>query len=242
MARGEETTRLEAALRRRGTDPGGDAALERELFERYQDTCAVMVLDSVGFTRLTREHGILHFLALVVAMRDLIEPIVQRHAPLAAWSEADNSYAVFPTAEAAVRAAVEVQQGIAAANAPRPEASRLWVCIGVGFGKLLRIGDENVWGDEMNLASKLGEDTADAGEILITEATHAAVAGRLGGVGFERARTRKGGVAITFHRVRYDAAGSPGGAGGQHGPARVDKRAGAGRASGRGAHEQQEER
>ncbi len=62
---GEETRRFEALLRARGTSIEGNAEVEREILERYQDHCAVLVLDSSGFTRLTQAHGIIHFLALV---------------------------------------------------------------------------------------------------------------------------------------------------------------------------------
>ena len=133
MPRGDETAQFEELLRRRGVDPAGDLAVERELYERYQDTCAVMVLDSSGFTRLTQQLGIIHFLALVVAMQDIVGSVVKAHDALAAWSEADNSYAVFPTAKASVQAAMEIQRAIAAENDRRPEASRLWVCIGLGY-------------------------------------------------------------------------------------------------------------
>ncbi len=205
MTRGDETIRFEALLRRRGIDAAGDAAVEREVLERFQDTCAVMVLDSSGFTRLAREHGIIRFLVLIVAMRDIIGPIVQNHEALAAWSEADNSYAVFPSTKAAVRAAVEIQRATAEANEQRSEASRLWVCIGIGFGKVLRIGNENVWGNEMNLASKLGEDTAEAREILITDAAHADVAGKMGALEFKRRSVEQGRLDIPYYSVEYES-------------------------------------
>ena len=35
------------------------------------------------------------------------------------------------------------------------------------------VGDDDFYGNELNLASKLGEDVADAGETLLTEAAHA---------------------------------------------------------------------
>ena len=42
-------------------------------------------------------------------------------------------------------------------------------CVGIGFGQILRIGDHDVFGREVNAASKLGEDTAKANEILVTK-------------------------------------------------------------------------
>jgi len=40
--------------------------------------------------------------------------------------------------------------------------------VGLGYGRMLRIGDADVYGAEVNAASKLGEDRAKAWEILVT--------------------------------------------------------------------------
>jgi adenylate cyclase len=58
------------------------------------------------------------------------------------------------------------------------ESQRLVVpCIGIGYGRVLRIGDHDVFGAEVNAAAKLGEDTAQAWEILVTGAVAAEVRG-----------------------------------------------------------------
>ena len=44
------------------------------------------------------------------------------------------------------------------------------LCVGIGHGRILKIGDEDVYGHEVNLASKLGEDAAKGDEILATTA------------------------------------------------------------------------
>ena len=52
----------------------------------------------------------------------------------------------------------------------KSEEEKVLLCVGLGYGKVLRIGDMDVFGQEVNAASKLGEDTAKAGEILTTQA------------------------------------------------------------------------
>lgn len=47
--------------------------------------------------------------------------------------------------------------------------------MGIGCGRILRVGDHDVWGREVNAASRLGEDTARSGEILLTSAARAAL-------------------------------------------------------------------
>ena len=49
---------------------------------------------------------------------------------------------------------------------------------------MLRLGDSDVYGEEVNIASKLGEDTARTNEILLTQRAHQAL-GEFEGVTFE---------------------------------------------------------
>jgi class 3 adenylate cyclase len=200
---GSEWARLESYLRARGTAPEGNIEIEREMFERYQDDCAVLVLDSSGFTRITKKHGIIHFLSLVVAMRDIVREIFDRHEAISHWPHCDNMFGVFPSAKLAVQSAVAIQRAVAVENATRPEASRLEVCVAVGKGRLLRIGCEDIYGDEMNVASKLGEDVAEKGEILLSEAAHAEIENQADGLKAEEFETRVSGVTIPYYRLDY---------------------------------------
>ena len=199
MSKGPESKQFEALLRQRGTSAAGSPEVEQQIFDRYIDHCAVMILDSSGFTQLTKAHGIIHFLSLVVSMRDLVEPLCDKHDAIAHWAEADNVYAIFKTARDALRCAIEIQTVVPAENATRVEADRLAVCIGLGAGRLLRIGGENVYGDEMNLASKLGEDIAAPDEILITPSVLVEVGDEAPDV--ERLEQRIGGVDLVYYRV-----------------------------------------
>lgn len=70
---------------------------------------------------------------------------------------------------AAVNAAVDILQGFAAVNTGLPDDKDLHASIGIGYGTTLLIGDSDLYGSEMNLASKLGEDIARQNEILLTE-------------------------------------------------------------------------
>ena len=69
-------------------------------------------------------------------------------------------------------------------NAGRPDEEKVLLCVGLGYGRMLRIGDTDVFGAEVNAASKLGEDTAKAWEILVTDAVRQRVSG-LDDISFE---------------------------------------------------------
>ena len=79
-------------------DPAEDAAeeaeaVERGLWERFGAECAMLVLDSTGFTRTTRERGVVYFLSLFLRMREIVGPIFERNSCLAWRSRADNLFA-----------------------------------------------------------------------------------------------------------------------------------------------------
>jgi class 3 adenylate cyclase len=164
---------LAALLARRNEHPERLHEIDREIWDAFGETHALWVLDMCGFSRLTVRYGITHFLAMIHRLHGIVAPIVRRHAGRVVKTEADNVFAVFPTVSAAVGAARDVQDQLATANAFLPEDWDLHASIGVGFGEVLMVDEDDFYGNELNLASKLGEDVAEEGETLLTEAAHA---------------------------------------------------------------------
>lgn len=144
-------------------------SIEQSLWNDYGAEYAVFVLDMSGFSLLTRKYGIVHYLAMVRRMQLTTEPIVKSHGGFMIKYEADNCFAVFPEPISAVRAAIEMQHAFAALNLLTPEDQDIHIACGIDYGKLLIIGREDCFGDPVNRASKIGEDVAAAGEILITK-------------------------------------------------------------------------
>jgi class 3 adenylate cyclase len=62
-----------------------------------------------------------------------------------------------------------MQHAFEAANLLTSEDLDIHIACGIDFGKVLVIGYEDCFGDPVNRASKMGEDVAAAGEILITK-------------------------------------------------------------------------
>ena len=165
---------LERLLEQRNEHPERLAVIDREIWAQFGETHAVWVLDMCGFSRLTMRYGITHFLAMIHRLQSLVRPIIARQRGRVVKMEADNVFAVFERVEDAVGAAREVQEQLATANVFLPDDWDLHASIGIGYGELLMIADDDdFYGNELNLASKLGEDIAEAGEILLTEASHA---------------------------------------------------------------------
>jgi adenylate cyclase len=167
---------LERLLALRNEHPEQLAEIDRQIHEAFAETHAVMVLDMCGFSRLTVRHGITHFLAMIHRLHGIVAPIVAARDGWIVKTEADNVFAVFADVAPAVAAATDIQEQLRAANAFLPEDWDLHASLGIGYGELLMVDGEDLYGNEMNLASKLGEDIAGSGEIFLTAAAHGRVA------------------------------------------------------------------
>ncbi len=76
---------------------------------------------------------------------------------------------LFRSVNKAVQCAIGMQRLAKAYNQNKPDAEKILLCVGIGYGEMLTIGDHDVFGAEVNAASKLGEDTAKSWKILVTD-------------------------------------------------------------------------
>ena len=122
-----------------------------------------------GFSLLTRKYGIVHYLSMVRRMQLTTKPIVKSYGGSMIKYEADNCFAVFPDPLSAVNAAIAMQHAFRAANLLTSDDLDIHIACGIDYGKILIIGHEDCFGDPVNRASKMGEDLACSGEILVTK-------------------------------------------------------------------------
>lgn len=153
-----------------GTDV---AAMDQRIWDLFGEEWTVMFTDLAGFSRNVEEFGIVHFLQVIWDHTRLLTPVIAEHDGLLLKTEGDSMLLLFRRPRRAVDCALVMQRACAQVNQRRRPEDQILLCIGLGHGRVLRIGDEDVWGQEVNAASKLGEDTAKAGEILVTAALHA---------------------------------------------------------------------
>ena len=166
---------LAELLQERNEYPERAAEIDARIGETFSETHAVMVMDMSGFSRLTIAHGIIHFLAMIHRMQQVVRPAVEENGGEIIKWEADNAFAIFPDVERAIEAVVDIMKRFSAANTMLPEEMDLYGKFGIGFGEVLIVGREDLYGSEVNLASKLGEDLAQRDEILLTEAAFSRV-------------------------------------------------------------------
>jgi class 3 adenylate cyclase len=150
-------------------------ALDARAHARLGRRLAVVYTDTDDFTRRVERHGLLHFLMVFARGVRELRPVIAAHGGRLVKVEADSLLLAFPDALRACRACLRMLRTLERGNRGRPASERLAFSFGIGCGEIVDLG-RDLFGLEVNLASKLGEDRALPGEILLTPAAAAAVA------------------------------------------------------------------
>jgi len=160
--------RLEKLIAER-VKPGADKArIDERIWDLFGEHWCIMFTDLSGFSRGVEKFGIIHFLQTIYEAHRLLIPIIDSHDGILLKVEGDSYMVIFRNVHKAISASLAMQQLLEDYNVDRSAEEKVLLCIGLGFGRVLKIGDSDVFGAEVNAASKLGEDIARAREILVT--------------------------------------------------------------------------
>jgi adenylate cyclase len=193
--------RLWALIEARTAEGANKAEIDQRIWDLFGEQWAVMFTDLSGFSRHAAAFGIIHFLQVIWEQHKLLLPIVADYDGILVKIEADSLMILFRRPERALACAIQMQHACQKASLAKPPEEQILLCIGIGYGKLLRIGDSDVYGAEVNAASKLGEDRAKSHEILITGAVREGV-GDVPGIAFEKLEGEVPGASECFD-VKY---------------------------------------
>lgn len=145
------------------------AAIRESIWNRFGKTGATFISDMANFSSTSRNLGICHFLKLIHRARLTVAPIVADHGGILLKCDADNCYAFFDHPDDAIRASMEINSTLFDANQQLDLHDHIYLAVGIDYGDLLLVGDEDFYGDPVNTASKLGEDLATKAETLVTD-------------------------------------------------------------------------
>lgn len=143
--------------------------IEAEIWRQYGAERTVLVLDMSGFSLLTRRHGVVHYLSMVRRMHETVRPIVHDLGGSVVKFEADNAFTVFPGPDAGIQAAIAINAATQAENVGYAAEFGIQLTSGIDHGRILLIEGQDFFGDAVNIASKLGEELAEPGEILVSK-------------------------------------------------------------------------
>jgi class 3 adenylate cyclase/pimeloyl-ACP methyl ester carboxylesterase len=159
---------------------------------------AILAADLAGFSAMMEcdEEGT--YARVNALRREVIEPEVQKHHGRLVKTTGDGFIAEFASPAEALRSALAIQHEIDSREKAGSEPERLMLRIGINLGDIIVEEDGDVYGDDVNIASRL-EQMADAGGILISGKIHEEVDGKLD-CGFEdRGKQRFKNIARPVH-------------------------------------------
>lgn len=169
VVHGASEDRLQRLIHERLQPGANKQEIDQHIWDLFGEEWCIMATDLAGFSRGVAEFGIIHFLQTIYESERILIPVVERHDGILLKVEGDSFLVIFRNADKAVRAAIEMQRTTYRYNQSRTPEEHVLLGVGLGFGKVLRIGDEEVFGQEVNSACILGETHAAAYGILVTQ-------------------------------------------------------------------------
>jgi class 3 adenylate cyclase len=140
--------------------------LSQDLKRRFEQQLALGFSDIVGSTPYFAQFGDEAGRKLQQRHYDFVQRATAAAAGRIVDTAGDGVFLVFPTADAAARAFVDLHAQISEDNLSRGRDQQLQVRIGFHYGPVLTDGQQ-VTGDAVNLASRVA-GTAETGEIRLT--------------------------------------------------------------------------
>jgi adenylate cyclase len=141
----------------------GSAAAERRL-------AAIVIADVVGYAKLIQvdEEGTRALLRRL--QEKVIKPRIEAEGGRLIKTTGDAYLLEFPSAEAAVRCAVEMQTALVEAQSELPGETRILLRVGVNVGDVIVEGAE-IHGDAVNVTERL-QRLSDPGGVCISRSVH----------------------------------------------------------------------
>lgn len=156
--------------------PGAKIAdIDRRILDLFEEEWCVVYLRLAGPQATPKRHSVIEHVRQVHEFKRLCRPVFEANEGKLLKTYPVAFLVVFRRPHQALDSLLQVKQALAQYNSTRSEGEHLASAAGVGFGKVLKIGEDDVYGLEATLAFRLGEDEARSGQIIVSDATRAAL-------------------------------------------------------------------
>ncbi|MCK5293337.1 MAG: adenylate/guanylate cyclase domain-containing protein [Arcobacteraceae bacterium] len=142
--------------------------IDKDIWVRFGQKSAVLVIDMSGFTKTVKKYGIVHYLSMIYNMNKIVEKTVKETYGRVIKFEADDAFVVFKVPSNALKCTLELNKRFNDYNSTVDRSSHINIKCGLDYGDCLFPTENDFFGDVVNVASKLGEDIATKGQILIS--------------------------------------------------------------------------
>jgi class 3 adenylate cyclase len=150
-----------------------------DFYQKYHKRHTILSIDMTGFTSSAIKIGELQSFLRILDAQKVCVPVLKDFSASLIRCFADDIVAIFDDPGNAIDAAFEIHRRVELfRHSAQASDHPTQCCIGIGCGEVFSIGPNLAQGDEMNRASKLGEDIARAKETLLTERAYDALKSR----------------------------------------------------------------
>lgn len=151
------------------------AEIEKQLWATYGKTTTVVVIDTSGFTLRSIDEGIISTLVVINELRNIITQLMKDSSTGSIIKfDADNAFLRFDKPDDALITIKKIREQLSTSYINKGHQHQIYISTGIGYGPILLL-EHDAFSKTFNLASKLGEDTAEANEILLTEEAYKAL-------------------------------------------------------------------
>ena len=153
---------------RQATDDDKRESIRQEIWNTFGEKRATLVTDMSGFTYLSHRYGSVHYLSMIEMMEEIVQDVVSSYQGTVVKCEADNTFCIFEDPKLAINASIAINQRLEVENRLLEEKFQVTLSCGIAYGTILVLEDE-IYGQSVIIASKLGEDIATKDEILVSK-------------------------------------------------------------------------
>lgn len=140
----------------------------KEIWATYGKKNAVVVIDTSGFTLRAIDEGIISTLVVIQELRSVVSKIMRESPGRIIKLEADNAFLRFDNPQDALDTCIKINQVWNNSFVNKGHKHPIKLSMGIDYGPIL-ILKADAFSEVLNIASKLGEDTAEGDDILITK-------------------------------------------------------------------------
>ena len=142
--------RLEKLIEERLRPDSDKKDIDHRIWSLFGEKWAILYTDLSGFSRRVAEFGIIHFLQTIYESHRLLVPLIEQHGGILLKTEGDSLMIIFRAPGDAMNCALAMQRCLHGYNQTRSEVERVLLCVGIGYGDMLRIGDTDIFGNTLD--------------------------------------------------------------------------------------------
>jgi len=151
--------------------------LDQKIVEKFEKQFTVLMFH-LDMEREAEKWGALQSISIKISLLKLLRPIFKKYN----GSEVESELFIFRQSSEAVLSVLDAKEAITEYNNKLTETQKdkLALCVigwGIHSGTMVVVDKTDIhWGDPVNTSSKLGQDLAENGELLISQRVYNAVA------------------------------------------------------------------